>query len=230
MKDQPHIIHCERLGKSVASSEGRLTILHDVNLDIRRGESVAVVGASGSGKTTLLSLLAGLDTPTEGRVVLDGHELNRLDEEARARVRGECVGFVFQSFHLLPGLTALENVMLPAELRSGGRSGKEIEAAGRELLRRVGLGERTRHYPNQLSNGEQQRVAVARAFASSAKALFADEPTGSLDTATGRALSELLFELNREFDTTLVLVTHDPGLAGRCERVVRIEEGRLVDE
>ncbi len=218
------VIRCRGLGKTVNSSAGGLTILHDVNLDVRRGESIAVVGASGSGKSTLLGLLAGLDLPSHGRVVLDGHDLTALDEEARARVRGECVGFVFQSFHLLPGLTALENVMLPAELRGDASP----ERAARELLKRVGLEQRMQHVPNQLSGGEQQRVALARAFASSAKVLFADEPTGNLDTETGATVGDLLFELNREFGTTLVLVTHDPDLAGRCERRIEIHSGRLT--
>ncbi len=225
--DGDFVIRCLGLGKTIASAAGGsaegLTILHDVNFDVRRGESVAIVGASGSGKSTLLGLLAGLDLPSRGRVVLDGHDLTALDEEARARVRGECVGFVFQSFHLLPGLTALENVMLPAELRGDANP----EHAARELLKRVGLEQRMQHKPNQLSGGEQQRVALARAFASSAKVLFADEPTGNLDTETGTAVGDLLFELNREFGTTLVLVTHDPNLAGRCERRIEIHSGQL---
>ena len=203
--------------------DGQLTILDDINLEVRSGESVAIVGASGSGKSTLLGLMAGLDLPSRGRVILDGHDLSALDEEQRAEVRGDCVGFVFQSFHLIAGLTALENVMLPAELKGG----DEPEHTARKLLRRVGLDTRAGHYPRQLSNGEQQRVAVARAFATSAKVLFADEPTGSLDAATGEMLKKLLFELNAEFGTTLILVTHDPSLANSCERKIAIQRGQL---
>ena len=203
--------------------DGQLTILDDIDLEIEPGESVAIVGASGSGKSTLLGLMAGLDLPSRGRVVLDGHDLSALDEERRAEVRSDCVGFVFQSFHLIAGLTALENVMLPAELKGNDRPGH----TARRLLRRVGLDTRENHYPRQLSNGEQQRVAVARAFAASAKVLFADEPTGSLDAATGEVLKKLLFELNAEFATTLILVTHDPSLAESCERKIEIHRGKI---
>lgn len=194
-----------------------------VDLEINAGQSVAIVGASGSGKTTLLGILAGLDLPSSGRVTLVGRTLTELDEEQRALVRGAHVGFVFQTFQLLASLTALENVMLPAELH-GERDARSQALA---LLEKVGLGERTGHYPRQLSGGEQQRVAIARAFASRPHVLFADEPTGNLDTATGAHIIDLLFELNAEFDTTLVLVTHDERLAGRCEREVIIEAGRI---
>ncbi len=197
-----------------------------IDLEIKTSETVAIVGASGSGKTTLLSLLAGLDTPTRGQVFLGPHELTAMDEEQRARVRGEMVGFVFQTFQLLGSLTALENVMLPAELK-----GERAAAMGaRELLGRVGLGHRLNHYPNQLSGGEQQRVAIARAFASSAKILFADEPTGNLDTTTGQHVIDLIFDLNSEFGTTLVLVTHDVRLAERCMSSIQIASGELVTD
>jgi putative ABC transport system ATP-binding protein len=195
-----------------------------MDLEINAGERVAVVGPSGSGKTTLLGILAGLDLPTAGVVTLDGEVLTDLDEEARAVLRGRCVGFVFQSFQLLGSLTALENVMLPGELRGDA----DPRADAHELLSRVGLAARETHYPRQLSGGEQQRVAIARAFASRPKVLFADEPTGNLDTATGARVIDLLFELNREFATTLVLVTHDARLAERCDRVIELEGGRIV--
>ncbi len=196
-----------------------------IDLEIKKSESVAIVGASGSGKTTLLSLLAGLDAPSRGSVFLGPHEITALDEEHRAQVRGEMVGFVFQAFQLLDALTAVENVMLPSELK------KESDAAAKakELLERVGLGHRLHHYPKQLSGGEQQRVAIARAFASSADILFADEPTGNLDTKTGERIIDLLFDLNREFGTTLVLVTHDLRLADRCDRTIYIGSGVLLD-
>ena len=196
-----------------------------IDLEIKKSESVAIVGASGSGKTTLLSLLAGLDAPSRGSVFLGPHEITALDEEHRAQVRGEMVGFVFQAFQLLDALTAVENVMLPSELK------KESDAAAKakELLERVGLGHRLHHYPKQLSGGEQQRVAIARAFASSADILFADEPTGNLDTKTGERIIDLLFDLNREFGTTLVLVTHDLRLADRCDRAIYIGSGVLLD-
>jgi putative ABC transport system ATP-binding protein len=197
--------------------------LDGIDLEINAGESVAVVGASGSGKTTLLGILAGLDLPTRGTVTLVGRELTSLDEEQRARVRGEEVGFVFQTFQLLGSLTALENVMLPAELHGE----PDARDQARQLLEKVGLGARTGHYPRQLSGGEQQRVAIARAFASRPNVLFADEPTGNLDTATGQHIIDLLFELNEEFSTTLVLVTHDERLAARCQRVVVIDAGRI---
>ena len=195
-----------------------------VDLEINAGESVAIVGASGSGKTTLLGILAGLDTPTSGSVALDGRELTLLTEEQRARLRGEVVGFVFQSFQLLGSLTALENVMLPGELRGD----PDPRSDAMELLARVGLAERTGHYPRQLSGGEQQRVAIARAFASRPKVLFADEPTGNLDTLTGARIIDLLFGLNDDYDTTLVLVTHDVRLADRCKRVIELDAGRVV--
>ncbi|MDA1300807.1 MAG: ABC transporter ATP-binding protein [Proteobacteria bacterium] len=214
------------LGKTVSTSEGQLTILKGINLEIKASETVAIVGASGSGKTTLLSLLAGLDTPTRGQVFLGPYELTAMDEEQRARVRAEMVGFVFQTFQLLGSLTALENVMLPAELK-GERSAAD---SARELLSRVGLGHRLNHYPNQLSGGEQQRVAIARAFASSARILFADEPTGNLDTTTGLHVIDLIFDLNSEFGTTLVLVTHDHRLAERCMSSVQIASGELVTD
>ena len=214
------ILVADGLVKKVTSPEGELTILDDVSLRVAPGESVAIVGASGSGKSTLLGLLAGLDTPTAGSVQLAGTEITTLDEDGRARVRGNHVGFVFQSFHLLPALTALENVMLPLEL-----AGHEDPAgAARRNLDAVGLAERVGHYPHQLSGGEQQRVALARAFAPRPSVLFADEPTGNLDAATGARVIDLLFTLNT---TTLVLVTHDPALASRCSRVIEIDAGRL---
>jgi putative ABC transport system ATP-binding protein len=212
------------LGKHVPLPSGELTILEDVGFDIAPGDSVAIVGASGSGKSTLLSLLAGLDTPSSGQVVLDGEALSALDEDGRARVRGAKVGFVFQNFQLLPSLTALENVMLPLELRGD----RDVDAPARAILEKVGLGQRLGHYPRQLSGGEQQRVALARAFVTRPSLLFADEPTGNLDTHTGQAIIELLFELNAQAGTTLVLVTHDEHLASRCGRLLRLDSGRLV--
>jgi len=206
------------------AGEQSLTILDDVHLEVAPGEAVAIVGQSGSGKSTLLGLLAGLDTPSSGSVLLDGVDLFSRDEDQRATLRGELVGFVFQSFQLLPALTALENVMLPLEL--AGARGARAEAGA--LLRRVGLGERLDHYPRTLSGGEQQRVALARAFVTRPRLLLADEPTGNLDTATGAHVIELLFELNRERGTTLVLVTHDAQLAGLCGRTVRLAGGRLL--
>ncbi|GHE36284.1 ABC transporter ATP-binding protein [Vulcaniibacterium thermophilum] len=217
-------LEVERLGKRVRLPSGELTILEDVSFAIAPGDTVAVVGASGSGKSTLLSLMAGLDVPSSGRVLLDGAPLSTLDEDGRARVRGEKVGFVFQSFQLLPSLTALENVMLPLELRGD----RDAQTPAREILRKVGLGERLGHYPRQLSGGEQQRVALARAFVTRPALLFADEPTGNLDTRTGAAIIELLFALNAEAGTTLVLVTHDEALASRCRRHVRLDGGRLA--
>ena len=213
------------LGKTVTTSEGQLTILKGIDLEIKTSETVAVVGASGSGKTTLLSLLAGLDTSSEGQVFLGPHELTAMNEEQRAQVRGEIVGFVFQTFQLLASLSALENVMLPGELKGD----SQAHVIARDLLDRVGLSHRYHHYPNQLSGGEQQRVAIARAFASSADVLFADEPTGNLDTATGMHIIDLIFDLNQEFGTTLVLVTHDQRLAERCDRAINIESGQLVE-
>ncbi|UTA55060.1 ABC transporter ATP-binding protein [Lysobacter soli] len=212
------------LGKRVMLPSGELVILDDVSFDIAPGDTVAIVGASGSGKSTLLSLLAGLDAPSSGRVALDGETLSTLDEDGRARVRGEKVGFVFQNFQLLPSLTALENVMLPLELRGD----REVDAPARAILEKVGLGQRLNHYPRQLSGGEQQRVALARAFVTRPSLLFADEPTGNLDTHTGQAIIELLFELNAQAGTTLVLVTHDEHLASRCGRLLRLDSGRLV--
>ncbi len=210
----------------ISGPAGNLTILDDVSLDIGAAESVAIVGASGSGKSTLLGLLAGLDTPTSGSVSLNGQDLHTLDEDGRAALRAELVGFVFQAFQLLPSLTALENAMLPLELAgyedAGARAG--------EILSRVGLAQRLTHYPRQLSGGEQQRVAIARAFAAEPRVLFADEPTGNLDQATGEQISELLFSMNREQRTTLVLVTHDPGLARHCDRRIRLGGGRVIPE
>jgi len=218
------VIEARAVSKQVNSPEGRLTILDGIELGIAAGEALAIVGASGSGKSTLLGLLAGLDTPSQGSVNLEGREISGLDEDQRARLRAGRVGFVFQAFHLLPNLTALENVMLPLEL--GRRSG--AEATARQTLERVGLAARQHHYPRQLSGGEQQRVAIARAFAAGPAILFADEPTGNLDSHTGQRIEELLFELNREHATTLVLVTHDQRLAERCHRIVHLDEGRMV--
>jgi putative ABC transport system ATP-binding protein len=219
------VLQAERLGKQVSSPEGTLAILADVSLAIERGESVAVMGASGAGKSTLLALLAGLDEPTSGTVRLAGSELTRLDEDGRAAVRARHVGFVFQSFHLVPSLTALENVMLPLEL--AGRA--DARKAALAVLERVGLRERVGHYPRQLSGGEQQRVAIARAFVTRPDVLFADEPTGNLDAATGERIMDLLFGLNAAEGATLVLVTHDRALAGRCGRIIRLDAGRIVE-
>jgi putative ABC transport system ATP-binding protein len=219
------VLKAEDLTKQVSSPEGLLTIVRSVSFDIAAGEPVAIVGASGAGKSTLLALLAGLDTPTSGKVWLAGTDLTSLDEDGRARLRAARVGFVFQSFHLVPALTALENVMLPLEL--AGR--RDARRTARETLDRVGLRERTGHYPRQLSGGEQQRVALARAFVTQPAVLFADEPTGNLDTVTGARIGELLFELNATSRTTLVLVTHDDTLASRCARVLRMEAGGLVE-
>ncbi len=218
------VLQAVGLGKQVSSPEGTLAILADVSLAIGRGETVAVMGASGAGKSTLLALLAGLDEPTSGTVRLGDHELTGLDEDGRAAVRARHVGFVFQSFHLVPSLTAVENVMLPLELAGRG----DARAAALEVLGRVGLAERVGHYPRQLSGGEQQRVAIARAFVTRPDVLFADEPTGNLDTATGDRIMDLLFGLNAETGTTLVLVTHDRGLAARCGRVIRLDAGRIL--
>jgi len=219
------VLEAAGLGKQVSSPEGTLAILSDVSLAISRGETVAVMGASGAGKSTLLALLAGLDEPTSGRVHLAGSDLTALDEDGRAAVRARHVGFVFQSFHLVPSLTALENVMLPLEL--AGR--RDARAAALEVLGRVGLAGRVGHYPRQLSGGEQQRVAIARAFVTRPAVLFADEPTGNLDAATGERIMELLFGLNAETGATLVLVTHDQALAARCGRVIRLDAGRVVE-
>jgi putative ABC transport system ATP-binding protein len=217
------VIRACGLEKVVPTAEGQLAILAGVDLEINAGETVAIVGASGSGKTTLLGILAGLDLPTGGTVSLVGQELTALDEEARARIRGEQVGFVFQSFQLLASLTALENVMLPGELRGE----RDAEREAREFLGKVGLEARMDHYPRQLSGGEQQRVAIARAFAARPNVLFADEPTGNLDTVTGQRIIDLLFDLNAEMATTLILVTHDDRVAARCQRVIEIDAGRL---
>jgi len=217
------VIRAIGLEKVVPTVEGQLRILDGIDLEINAGETVAIVGASGSGKTTLLGILAGLDLPTGGKVALVGQELTALDEEQRARIRGEQIGFVFQSFQLLGSLTALENVMLPGELRGD----RAAEQDAREFLAKVGLSARVTHYPRQLSGGEQQRVAIARAFASRPNVLFADEPTGNLDTITGQKIIDLLFELNAEVATTLILVTHDERVAARCQRVIEIDAGRL---
>ncbi len=219
-----NIIETKNLGKTVATSEGSLCILSDVELTIKQGESIAIIGASGSGKSTLLGLLAGLDTPTQGQIKLKGHDLTAMDEDGRAQLRNQFISFVFQSFQLLPGLTALENVMLALELRAD----KNAKKAAAALLARVGLTDRLSHTPMKLSGGEQQRVALARAFVTEPAILFADEPTGNLDSKTGEQIIELLFELNQEKQTTLVLVTHDNALAERCQRVIKLEAGCLV--
>jgi len=218
---EPVIVRARGLTKQVSTPDHELTIVRDATFDVAAGESVAIVGASGSGKSTLLGLLAGLDVPTAGRVWIDGEELFAQDEDGRARLRGRLVGFVFQSFQLLPALTALENVMLPLEL--AGLADAPARAA--RVLEQVGLADRLGHYPRQLSGGEQQRVAVARAFATEPKLLFADEPTGNLDSATGAQVIELLFRMNRDRGTTLVLVTHDETLAARCDRRIAISAG-----
>ena len=218
------MLEARSLGKQVSSPEGMLTILDDVSLQVAAGESVAVVGASGAGKSTLLALLAGLDEPSSGGVWLEGIELSALDEDGRAAARARHVGFVFQAFHLIPSLTALENVMLPLEL--AGRA--DARAAAREVLAQVGLESRLGHYPRQLSGGEQQRVAIARAFVTRPSVLFADEPTGNLDTVTGARVMQLLFDLNAASGTTLVLVTHDRAIATRCNRVIELDAGRMV--
>lgn len=219
-----YMIQANSLGKTVSTSAGDLTILQNINLRVEKGESLAITGASGSGKSTLLGLLAGLDVPSSGTVELAGVNLNQMDEEGRAKVRAEHVGFVFQSFQLLPGLTALENVMLPLELRGD----KDAAEQARHYLDRVGLADRLTHYPPQLSGGEQQRVAIARAFACQPDILFADEPTGNLDSATGHTINDLLFELNAEVGTTLVLITHEERLANRCARQVQLAAGELL--
>ncbi|MGP0174555.1 ABC transporter ATP-binding protein [Pseudomonas sp. NCHU5208] len=220
------ILAARNLSKVVSSAEGELTILHDLDLNLEKGDSLAIVGSSGSGKSTLLGLLAGLDLPSAGSVLLAGQDLSQLDEDQRARLRAEHVGFVFQSFQLLDSLNALENVMLPMELEGHA----DARQRARALLERVGLGQRLSHYPRQLSGGEQQRVAIARAFAADPDVLFADEPTGNLDTQTGERISDLLFTLNQERGTTLVLVTHDERLAHRCQRLIRLEAGHLIDQ
>tara|TARA_B110000503_G_scaffold19879_1_gene29737 strand:+ start:69563 stop:70225 length:663 start_codon:yes stop_codon:yes gene_type:complete len=220
------MIKCDNLQKRVPIAGTELEILKGITLEIKSGEAVAIIGASGSGKSTLLGLLAGLDEATAGSVNIDGTDLGALDEDDRARFRGQHIGFVFQSFQLLPALTALENVMLPLELQGQ----TKVEEQAQHYLQRVGLEARTGHYPLQLSGGEQQRVALARAFASKPAILFADEPTGNLDTTTGEHIIDLLFELNREEGTTLVLVTHDQVLADRCQRRLRLDAGELVRE
>jgi putative ABC transport system ATP-binding protein len=219
-----HAIEATGLGKTVSSPEGPLTILHDVSLSVPSGESLAIVGASGAGKSTLLALLAGLDAPTQGTVRLAGVDLGTLDEDGRAALRAANVGFVFQAFHLVPSLTALENVMLPLELSAQ----RDAAAQANRALEQVGLKARRRHYPKQLSGGEQQRVAIARAFVMHPKVLFADEPTGNLDTATGQKIVDLLFNLNRDSGATLILVTHEAALAARCHRILRLDAGRVL--
>ena len=218
------ILTTKNLRKEVPSGESNLVILDDITFSLEEGKSLAITGPSGSGKSTLLALLAGLDTSTSGDIVLDGIKLNLLDEEERAILRKDKVGFVFQSFELLPGLTALENVMLPSELKSE----KNPKEKGEYFLERVGLSDRQSHYPNQLSGGEQQRVAIARAFACSAKILFADEPTGNLDPKNGKLISELLFEVNSEADNALVIVTHDQDLASQCDKKIELKLGQIV--
>jgi len=218
------VLTARSIGKTVKSGDADLVILRDIDLAVTQGEAVAIAGASGSGKSTLLAILAGLDTPTSGVVELDGQSIFSLDEDKRAELRGRAVGFVFQSFQLLPALSALENVMLPLELAND----EKAEEVSRQMLKRVGLGERLHHYPKHLSGGEQQRVALARAFVVRPKLLLADEPTGSLDAESGAGVISLLFEMNREYGTTLVLVTHDETLAARCARVIRLAAGRIV--
>jgi putative ABC transport system ATP-binding protein len=225
MADENSLLVAQALTKKVTSPEGSLTILDSVSFSVRRGETVAVVGPSGAGKSTLLALLAGLDEPSSGSVWLDGVELTALDEDGRAALRSRRVGFVFQSFHLLPSLTALENVLLPLELGSGGHHA----ARAKEALDRVGLTDRLHHYPRQLSGGEKQRVAIARAFVTGPALLFADEPTGNLDNKTGAHILNLLFDLNAAAGTTLVLVTHDLNAAQRCHRIIELASGRLVE-
>lgn len=230
MNDDPAksnvVLAAKNVSKQVSSPEGGLTILSAVSFTIDKGESVAIVGASGAGKSTLLALLAGLDLPTTGEIWLGGSNLTNLDEDGRAAVRAASVGFVFQSFHLVPSLNALENVMLPLELAGK----KKPRQAALDILQEVGLGERWSHYPAQLSGGEKQRVAIARAFAAEPAVLFADEPTGNLDSRTGEHVMDLMFELNRESSTTLILVTHDSSLAARCDRVIGLDAGKLVSD
>ncbi len=220
------MVEAIKVRKQVTTHSGSLTILDSINMQILAGESAAIVGASGAGKSTLLGLLAGLDTVSEGDIRLAGQSLSQLDEDGRASIRGKTAGFVFQSFQLLPALTALENVMLPLELQNR----RDAKKRAVELLERVGLKERMTHYPGQLSGGEQQRVAIARAFATEPSILFADEPTGNLDQTTGQHIIDLLFEVNREAGTTLILVTHDMALAARCDRTLQLVGGQLVEE
>jgi putative ABC transport system ATP-binding protein len=227
------MLRCEQLAKTYVSGGRDLTVLKDITFHLEPGGFLAIIGPSGSGKTTLLGLLAGLDRPTTGKVLLDGTDLGALDEDARARLRRDRVGFVFQSFQLIPTLTALENVQVPLELAGNGRrdvAGDSIEERARGLLGRVGLAERAHHYPAQLSGGEQQRVALARAFSNRPRILFADEPTGNLDARTGHVIVELMGELNRDLGTTLVLVTHDPDLASRAGRTIRLADGAIVSD
>ncbi len=230
MSNQSHgdavVLAAHQLSKQVSSPEGNLTILSNVSFRVLAGDSVAVVGPSGAGKSTLLALLAGLDLPTDGHVELNGVNLSDLDEDGRARVRAESVGFVFQSFHLVPSLNALENVMLPLELAGS----SDARDAARDIIGKVGLRDRWSHYPAQLSGGEKQRVAIARAFATEPAVLFADEPTGNLDSRTGSNIMELMFDLNRSSSTTLILVTHNKALAGRCERRLSLDAGRLISD
>ena len=223
MQDQI-VLEARNVSKTVSSPEGSLTILADVSLAVRTAETLAIVGASGAGKSTLLAILAGLDSPSTGQVLIAGTDLTELDEDGRAQIRGQHVGFVFQSFHLIPSLTAIENVMLPLEL--GSRPDARQVAA--DALAQVGLTARAAHYPKQLSGGEQQRVAIARAFVTHPAVLFADEPTGNLDTATGQKVTDLLFELNRSIGSTLILVTHDRSLARRCGRVLELDAGHAM--
>ena len=221
-----NILQAIELTKQVPSPEGQLIILQDVSFSLSAGASLAVVGVSGSGKSTLLGLLAGLDVPSSGSVTLDGTELNSLNEDGRARLRNQCVGFVFQSFQLLPSLNALENVMLPLELVGA----RDAEQNAKERLSDVGLSQRIHHYPNQLSGGEQQRVAIARAFIGAPKILFADEPTGNLDQKTGQEIIDLIFSLNKELGTTLVLVTHNPAIADLCDQRLTLADGRIIQD
>ena len=223
MQDQI-VLEARNVSKTVSSPEGSLTILADVSLAVRIAETLAIVGASGAGKSTLLAILAGLDSPSTGRVFIAGTDLTELDEDGRAQIRGQHVGFVFQSFHLIPSLTAIENVMLPLELASR----PDARQVAADALAQVGLTARAAHYPKQLSGGEQQRVAIARAFVTNPAVLFADEPTGNLDTATGQKITDLLFELNRSIGSTLILVTHDRSLARRCGRVLELDAGHAM--
>jgi putative ABC transport system ATP-binding protein len=226
LQETSYFLQAEHLGKQVSSGDNLITILRDVNLTLKRGESVAILGASGSGKTTLLTILAGLDVPSTGTVYIHQQQINVLDEEQRARIRGRFVGFIFQSFQLLPTLTALENVMLPLEIQHVSHQKCKMEAT--EWLHKVGLGQRLHHYPLQLSGGEQQRVAIARAFVTHPEIIFADEMTGNLDTHTGELVADILFSLNQEQQTTLLLVTHDASLASRCQRRLTLHDGVLV--
>lgn len=219
-----HILKTENISKRVKTADQELTILDDISMEVKLGQSLAIIGSSGAGKSTLLGLLAGLDLPTDGKIWIADHDITLMDEEGRAAIRAELVGFVFQTFQLLTSLTALENVSLPMEL-AGDKNARDKAI---EFLEKVGLGERFSHYPKQLSGGEQQRVAIARAFACQPKILFADEPTGNLDQRTGLKISDLLFELNEQSDTTLILVTHEQRLADRCEKTIIIDDGRLV--